>query len=170
MTDSRETERTTASLQRSPPRKPEKKVLAVASAGGHWIQLLRLRDAFDGLEVVYVSTDPDYSVDVEGHRFLTVQDASRERPLLMLRTLLQSFRHVWAERPDVVISTGAAPGLFALLFGRIFGAQTIWIDSVANGEVLSMSGRLAGHLVGLWLTQWPEVASENGPFYRGSVL
>ena len=37
----------------SPP-----KIMAVASAGGHWIQLMRLRKAWDGLPVVYVSTEP----------------------------------------------------------------------------------------------------------------
>ncbi|MCP5066722.1 MAG: hypothetical protein GY946_09155 [bacterium] len=122
------------------------------------------------MEVVYVGTDPNYAAEVPGHRFVTIQDASRERPFLMLKTIWQSLRHVLAERPDVVISTGAAPGLFALLFGRLIGAKTIWIDSLANGEVPSMSGRLAGRVVGLWLTQWPEVAREGGPFFRGSVL
>ena len=148
----------------------QKKVLAVASSGGHWIQLLRLREAFQGMEVVFVGTDRAYAVDVPDQRFLTIQDANRDRPLLMLKTMWQAFRILLAERPDVVISTGAAPGLFALLFGRLVGAKTIWIDSVANGETLSMSGRLAGHVVGLWLTQWPEVAREKGPFYRGAVL
>jgi hypothetical protein len=73
-------------------------------------------------------------------------------------------------RPDVVISTGAAPGFLALRLGRLLGARTIWVDSVANGEELSMSGKLAGRYADLWLTQWEHLAHEGGPQFRGNVL
>jgi Oligosaccharide biosynthesis protein Alg14 like len=56
------------------------------------------------------------------------------------------------------------------VFGRFLGARTIWVDSIANIDVLSMSGQKAGRYADLWLTQWPELASPNGPEYRGSVL
>lgn len=51
------------------------------------------------------------------------------------------FLIVLLHRPDIVISTGAAPGFFALLFGKLLGARTIWIDSIANAEQLSVSGQ-----------------------------
>jgi hypothetical protein len=35
---------------------------------------------------------------------------------------------------------------------------------------LSMSGRRAGPYATLWLTQWPHLAQEGGPEYRGSVF
>jgi hypothetical protein len=73
-------------------------------------------------------------------------------------------------RPDVVISTGAAPGYFALRLGRILGARTVWVDSVANAEELSMSGRMAGKYADLWLTQWEHLAEKGGPMFKGSVL
>ena len=79
-------------------------------------------------------------------------------------------RVVLKERPSVVVSTGAAPGLFGVIFGKLGGARTIWIDSIANAEELSMSGRLAGRWADLWLTQWPELAREGGPAFEGAVL
>ena len=33
-----------------------------------------------------------------------------------------------------------------------------------------MSGRVAGRVADLWLTQWPHLARDEGPFCRGSVL
>ena len=33
------------------------KILVVASGGGHWIQMLRLRPAFEGLDVAFVSVE-----------------------------------------------------------------------------------------------------------------
>jgi UDP-N-acetylglucosamine:LPS N-acetylglucosamine transferase len=99
-----------------------------------------------------------------------VRDASRRHPfsvLLLVFQLLVLFARV---RPDVVVSTGAAPGLVALFIGRCLRCRTVWIDSIANAEELSMSGRVAGRVADLWLTQWPHLARDEGPFCRGSVL
>jgi UDP-N-acetylglucosamine:LPS N-acetylglucosamine transferase len=75
------------------------------------------------------------------------------------------------ERPDVVITTGSAPCLFALgLARKLFGARTIWIDSVANAEKLSSSGAQARRVADVWLTQWEHLAKPDGPQYWGSVL
>ncbi len=79
------------------------------------------------------------------------------------------FGVVMRERPDVVFSTGAAPGFFALFFGRLFGARTIWLDSLANVDRLSLSARLVRPFAKLWLTQWAELAGPDGPEYAGSV-
>jgi hypothetical protein len=75
------------------------------------------------------------------------------------------------ERPDVIISTGAAPGYFALWIGRrLLGARTIWIDSIANVDRLSLAGAKAGRVADLWLTQWPHLAKPGGPAFAGAVL
>ena len=73
-------------------------------------------------------------------------------------------------RPDVVVTTGAAPGFFACLIGRLTGCRTAWIDSMANVCELSMSGRAAGRWSDLWLTQWKGLSGDEGPHYRGAVL
>jgi hypothetical protein len=73
------------------------------------------------------------------------------------------------ERPRVVISTGAAPGYLAIRGARLLGARTVWIDSVANVEELSMSGQMSSATADLCLTQWPHLAT--GPvMYEGAVL
>ena len=71
---------------------------------------------------------------------------------------------------DVVLSTGAAPGYFAILFGRLVGARTIWLDSIANVEQVSMSGQMVRRHADLWLTQWPHLAHEDGPECAGRVF
>lgn len=147
-----------------------KKLLAVASGGGHWVQLLRLAPAFADCEVVFVTVQEAYRWDVEGHRFYSITDATRHTKLQLIRTVLELFWIVLKERPDVVISTGAAPGFVATVLGKLSGAKTIWVDSIANVEQLSMSGRLAGRYAHLWLTQWPHLATKEGPQFRGAVL
>ena len=150
--------------------KNRRKVLAVSSSGGHWTQLLRVIPAFSSFEVVFVTVLPSYSSQVPNNRFYLVNDANRWNKL---RLVTLAFKLAWImgkERPAVVVSTGAAPGYFALLLGRLFGAKTIWIDSVTNIERLSMSGSLAGRYADLWLTQWPHLAKPAGPRYGGAVL
>jgi hypothetical protein len=148
---------------------PQPKVLAVASGGGHWIQLLRVLSAFEGARLVCVSVHPDCGQDVPGHPFHVVTDANQWERLRLLKLALEMLGIVLRERPDVVFSTGAAPGFFALLFGRLIGARTIWLDSLANVNRLSLSARLVRPFAGLWLTQWPDLARPGGPECAGSV-
>jgi UDP-N-acetylglucosamine:LPS N-acetylglucosamine transferase len=146
------------------------RVLLVASGGGHWVQLLRLRAAFAGCDCTYVTVRREYAADVAGCRFFAVNDATRWNKaglvLLALRMLVVLLR----VRPDVVISTGAAPGYFALRLGKLLGARTVWIDSMANVERLSMTGELVRRHADRWLTQWPHLAAAGGPEYAGGVL
>lgn len=146
-----------------------KKVLAVASGGGHWVQLLRLQPAFVHHKVTYVSTNAAYGNDVDG-TLLTVTDANMNEKLKLLVMFFEMFLHFLRIRPDVIITTGAAPGFAALAFGRLFGAKTIWVDSIANSEELSASGRQAGRFAHTWLTQWEHLAKPDGPMYWGAVL
>jgi len=62
------------------------------------------------------------------------------------------------------------PVVFALLFGKMLGAKTIWVDSIANAEALSVSGEKVGKYADLWLTQWPHLEKQAGPSFKGSVL
>src|SRR4051794_26668120 len=96
-----------------PPSASRKKILAVASSGGHWTQLLRLRPAFEGHEVVFDTTQPDSRGEVAPNRFHCVPDANRKSKLRVLLLMLGTLLVVLRERPDVVVSTGAAPGYFA---------------------------------------------------------
>ena len=146
------------------------KVLAVASSGGHWVQLRRIVPAFADSEVVYVTVLESYRSQVPDNKFYSVNDATRWNKSGLILLALQLAWIIAKERPTVVISTGAAPGYFAVLLGRWFGARTIWIDSMANIEELSMSGSRAGRYADLWLTQWPHLAKAEGPHYGGSVL
>lgn len=147
-----------------------KRILLVSSGGGHWVELMRLRPAFEGSDVAFVTVNPEYKDQVKGHRFFTVNDATRWDKFAVMRMACRLLLIVLRERPDVIITTGAAPGYFALRFGRWIRARTIWVDSIANVNELSMSGQMAGRFADLWLTQWEHLARPQGPVFRGAVL
>ncbi|MBV8972601.1 MAG: hypothetical protein JO290_09955 [Sphingomonadaceae bacterium] len=146
------------------------RVLAIASGGGHWVQLLRLRPAWDGCDVAYATVHADSAADVPGARFFSFRDASRKNKAAFAVVALQLLRIVTAVRPDVVVTTGSAPALLAILYGRLLGARTLWIDSIANSEVMSSSGLRARRIAHQTLTQWPELAADPVPRYWGAVL
>ena len=152
------------------PKIKKKKIMLVSSSGGHWVQLMRLVPAFDGCVKIFVTTEPGYKEAVGTNKFLLVPDASRWDKLRIIWLAFLCFKHILAERPDVAISTGAAPGFFAIYFGKKLGAKTIWVDSLANVDELSMSGRLAGRYCDMWLTQWEHLAKPEGPVFVGAVL
>ncbi len=146
------------------------RILAVCSGGGHWIQMMRLRPAFAGADVRYLTVDARFIGDVGGARVHLVNDANEDRKLALLIQLLRVLLVMIRERPDIVLSTGASVGYFALRIGKLMGARTIWIDSIANVEQMSKSGRLAKGCADLWLTQWEHLVGPDGPRCYGSVL
>ena len=147
------------------------RVFAIASGGGHWVQLLRIAPALGDCDVIYASTISDHAELVGDARFIEVPEASRWERWRAARCALEVSWALVRTRPDVIISTGALPGFFAVAFGKlVLRRRTIWIDSIANADELSMSGARAGRFADLWLTQWEHLARPDGPSFVGSVL
>ena len=141
------------------------KILAVSSGGGHWIQLMRLQPVMHGAEVVYACVNHSYQCDVAESEFYIIKDGNLGKPWRLFPVVCSAIFLVARVRPDVLISTGAAPGFLAACIAKIMGARVVWIDSIANAEELSMCGRHIGWLADLWLTQWPHLTRKNGPQY-----
>jgi UDP-N-acetylglucosamine:LPS N-acetylglucosamine transferase len=148
------------------------RVCLVASTGGHLTQLLRVEESWKGYETFCITT-----ADVGGGRLEKygkvhiVGDCNREHPLRAVVVLIRCMKIILCERPDVVISTGAAPGCISCFLAKLIGAKVAWLDSIANTEKLSMSGRIIRPFADLILSQWPDVAQKyNNVAYVGSVI
>jgi UDP-N-acetylglucosamine:LPS N-acetylglucosamine transferase len=148
----------------------KKRILAISSGGGHWVELLRLCEAFSGHDLALATVGAANRIDAGNARFYTLRDVTRWNKLQWPAAILGLLWVLLRERPDIVVSTGALPGYFALRMASWFGARTIWVDSLANVDELSMSGQMVGKYADLWLTQWRHLATATGPHYRGSVL
>ncbi len=147
------------------------------------MQLQRMRAAWDGCEVSYVTSKLEYKADIlrdarrrgeNAPRFFTILAANRWQKFRLVWQLLNIFAILLWVRPDLVISTGAASGYFALRLGKLLGARTIWVDSIANADEMSLSGKKIGPYADLWLTQWEHLArGEHGakvPDFKGAVI
>jgi hypothetical protein len=149
----------------------ERRILAIASGGGHWIELARLSPALEPFDTLYVTTLPEIVSPTGTRNVRIVTDASRSHPLRLLKLAVELLWLLIRFRPHIIVSTGAAPGLLAIAIGDLFGCRSVWIDSVANADELSMSGRLVKRWATVRMTQWEHLASPSDRLgYIGRVF
>lgn len=141
------------------------KLCVGASSGGHMTELLGLLTTVTRWPIqpsVYVTTREIWAKKLEekGPTYI-VGECDRNKPIKLLITIWKSFWFVMKEKPDVVVTTGSLPiAIVCVLAKKLCKAKIVWIDSVAQLEDLSMSGRLMLKYADLLLTQWPEVAAK----------
>ena len=135
-------------------------------------QLLRIEDSWKDYETFCVTSGDVGVARLEKYgKVYVVGDCNREHPLQTIAVLVRCIKIIFREKPDVVISTGAAPGFICCFLAKLNGAKVTWLDSIANTEKLSMSGRMIRPFADLILSQWPEVARKyNNVSYVGSVI
>ncbi|WP_344805808.1 glycosyltransferase [Allohahella marinimesophila] len=160
------------------------RVLMIASSGGHWKQMLRLQPAFENERLYFACTDSSYEETIGDRPFYSVPEGSLAGKTQLILQALSVLRVLLVVRPQLVVTTGAAPGFFALFFARVllrplsrlFGGRpvkTVWVDSIANVDELSVSGRQAARFADVHLTQWPHLVDSvapGKPVFSGAVL
>lgn len=148
------------------------RICLAASAGGHLSQLLKLADSWAEHKTVYITTTEVVRDKLSKFgKVYVVGECNRQHPWQVIMVLFRCARVVFREKPDVVISTGAAAGCIACFVGKIMGAKVVWIDSITNVERMSLSGRMARYIADLFLVQWPELAEQyRNVEYVGAVI
>ena len=144
----------------------------VSSAGGHTSQLLELAESWKGNDAFWVTTSDVIKEKLSKYGNVdVVGECNRQQPWRVFVVLMQCIRIVFRERPDIVISTGAASGCMVCFLSKLFGAKIVWIDSITNVYRLSLSGRLVRRIADLFLVQWPELAEKySNVEYAGAVI
>ena len=124
-----------------------------ASGGGHVRQLLDLQPVWSQHDHFFLTEDTALGQTLQNeHRTYFVPHFAWGQvkfgtPFKMISRALASFFRtagiIWRERPDFVISSGAGAVFFAVLWGRLLGAQVLVIESFARFEKPSLFGRIA---------------------------
>jgi len=100
-----------------------------------------------------------------------IGECNRQHPFKVIVVTFRCLKIVLKERPNIIISTGAAAGFLMCFWAKLFGAKVIWVDSIANAEKLSMSGRMIRPFADLILSQWPDVAAKYRKVeYAGELI
>ena len=148
------------------------KICLVSSGGGHISQLLKLAESWTGHETFCVTTTGVVTERLREYgEVYVVGECNRERLLRLIWVLARSTRVILREKPDVVMSTGAAVGCIFCFLGKLLGAKAIWIDSITNVDHISLSGRMVRYVADLFLVQWPELAGQySNVEYVGAMV
>lgn len=146
------------------PQRPLRKLLLVASTGGHLAQLVRLAPNLGAApDSLWVTFDTPQSRSLlEGRRRVYVPYVRPRDYRGVVRTADIVRRVLARERFDGAVSTGSAVALSALPLASLAGIPSLYIESVSRVKGPSLSGRIlaASRLVSL-RTQHPSWATDR---------
>jgi UDP-N-acetylglucosamine:LPS N-acetylglucosamine transferase len=124
----------------------------VSSCGGHLAEVRALRPLYEQGPFFYVLNDRiDLPSDMKGRTYFI---AHSERDWRFFLNLWEAWRILRAERPDLLISTGAGPIVPFALVGRLMGIKSIFIEVSTQVVEPSLSGRIMYFLADRFLYQW----------------
>lgn len=166
----------------------QRRVLAVASGGGHFKQLVSLVPRLpDVSEVTWVTHDTGLAEDLlvaagrsEDQLVHVPYAAPRDLPNLARDAV--AVRRLLLRRPhDVAISTGAGIAATVLPMARAMGLRSVFIESATRVEAPSLAGRILQRTPGVELysqlpsdgtfgRRWHNVGSVHDAFTRGPDL
>ncbi|MGR5144713.1 hypothetical protein ACQKPX_23980 [Photobacterium sp. DNB23_23_1] len=145
-----------------------KKVIVISSPGGHSIQAKLIYDSLSSKINKDIIISNGFYKSGEGRRYNFI-DCNINTPIRVLILLFNVFLYFFNEKPSVVISTGAAPGAIFIFVAKLFRVKTIWVDSVANVDKVSLSGRIVKHFTDVFFVQW-EGLKDDKLIFKGRVF
>jgi UDP-N-acetylglucosamine:LPS N-acetylglucosamine transferase len=144
------------------------RVCLVCSSGGHLLQLHRLEPWWSKHERVWVTFDtPDAASLLRGERVERAYHPTTRNLVNLARNLRLAVRILRAERPDVVVSSGAGVAFPFFVVARLLGIKTVYVEVYDRIDLPTLTGRLCHPLSSLFLLQWPE---QQRFYSRGQLI
>ena len=76
-----------------------------------------------------------------------------------IRNTFLALRILRKERPDLILSSGAAIAVPFFIVGKLMGAKTVYIEVFDRVGAPTLTGRLVRRFTDLFVVQWPELGS-----------
>lgn len=144
-----------------------RRLLFVASAGGHLAQLLQLRPWWEHHERRWVSFDlPDARSRLSGEDLIAAHHPTTRNLVNLVRNTPLARRVLRDFEPHVVISTGAGVALPFFAVARAMGIPTVYLEVYDRIDSRTLTARLCRPFTTMFCVQWPEQQS----LYAGSEL
>lgn len=149
-----------------------KRVLLVASSGGHLLQLCQIKDVVEDVERLWVTFNrPDARSLLAGEQVVWAHHPTNRNVPNLLRNLRLATRVVKSFAPDVLISTGAGVAVPFAAAARLRRTRVVYIESFTRSEEPSLTGRLMQPLAHDLFVQWPSLQTRlRGAKYEGSLF
>ena len=138
-----------------------KKVLFISSTGGHFKELMQLKKLFNDFDYIIITEKTKTSKSLKetyGKKISFVIYGTKDH---MLTYPFKLFINCWILlyqyikfRPKYIVTTGAHIAGPMCYIGKIFGSKIIFIETFANSETKTITGKLVYPIADLFLVQW----------------
>lgn len=135
----------------------KKKICLISSSGGHLEQIKQLKDVYQKYDCFYVVSRTKATEAMKQKHYI-VSDLVRTNKVVevlrMSRMMLEQFAIFVKEKPDVILTTGAAVAIPMCVIGKIFRKKVIYIESFARMNTPNKTGLLIYKFADLFIIQW----------------
>lgn len=134
------------------------KLCLVCSSGGHLSQLYLLKPFFQDKERFWVTFDKEDARSLlDGEkRYSCYYPTNRSLKALFINLKL-AWKVLRTEKPDLIISTGAAVAVPFFYLGKILGIKTLYIEIFDRIDSPTLSGRLVYPVADRFVVQWEQM-------------
>lgn len=146
-------------------------VMLVCSPGGHLMQMLALKPAWDDLPRTWVTLPAaDTKALLRDEDPVFAHGPTNRSLKNFWLNLFLALRLVRQHKPDVILSTGAGLAVPFFIVGRLFGVRLVYLESLTRIHEPSLSGKLVYPLSDRFFVQWAEAATRPRMQFAGRVL
>lgn len=149
------------------------KICFVCSAGGHFEEIRQLKDVINKYNHFFVLAKNNATKSFKDTKFL-VNDLNRTNFLTkffsFIRTFIRQFFIFLRQKPDYIITTGAAVAIPMCIIGKIFKKKIIYVESFARIKDLSRTGKMLLKKSDVFIVQWDELLDKYPTCVYGGKL
>lgn len=139
----------------------KKKVLFISSTGGHLKELLQLKKLFKKYNSYIITEKTDQTIKMKEeyqdkikYMIFGTKDHMLTYPFKLLDNCFLSLYYYIKIRPKYIVTTGVHTAGPMCCLGKIFGSKVIYIETMANTNKKTHTGRLLYPIVDLFIVQW----------------
>ena len=157
--------------------KMKKKVLFISSTGGHLNELMQLSPLF-GKYDYYIITEKDkvnesLKQKYEGKLYFLPYGTRTKLFTYIFKYLYLCLKTIYLYikiRPKVIVTTGTHTAGPMCYLGKIFGSKIIYIETFANRNRKTATGKLIYPIADLFIVQWEEMLELYPKAVYGGVI
>lgn len=134
------------------------KVCLVGSSGGHLTHLHLLKPFWEKEERFWVTFEKEDAISILKNEkmYPCYYPTNRNLKNLIKNTLL-AVKILKREKPDLIISSGAAVAVPFFYIGKLFRAKTIYIEVFDRIDKPTLTGKLVYPVTDKFIVQWEEM-------------
>lgn len=147
------------------------KICLACSAGGHLSEMLQLEQFYKKHEHFFITFKRSDTEDLSKREKVFFSGRPGRNPFATIKSILDSYKTLKKENPDLVIATGADVTVPVCWLAKLMGKKVIFIESFCRPFIPSLSGRLVQPIADLFITQWEQVTKHyRKAVYGGSIF